>query len=167
MVIELAAAEVLLDAARKTDPGLVRAGLPAHTTVLYPFLPVSGLDERTDRSLRELAASMPAADVTLSEVMTAPGFVGVAADTLQPHTDVFCERWPHLPPYGGRFGPRPRSHVTVAMGAGDGTAEQVAAAVRQLLPVRGRAEGLHLAVFTGHGWHRRLFAPFGGTATAP
>ncbi|MEU7602823.1 2'-5' RNA ligase family protein [Streptomyces sp. NPDC041003] len=153
----------LLDAAWRIDPALVRHGVPAHVSLLYPFVPESALTGRDEKGVRSLAASFPAADLVLEELVTASGFVGVTVAELQPMVDAFRARWPGLRPYGGRFGARPTAHVTVAMGADDpATAAQVRSAVGSLLPLRTRAAAVQLVVLTEEGWRPRFTAPLGG-----
>ena len=161
LVILLPAAEPALDAARRVDPGLVRPGLPAHVTALYPFLPDASLNDEVLAAVRSLAAGVSPASVELSEVLVAPGFLALPAPSLQGITDAVCDRWPDVPPYGGRFGSRPPAHVTVAMGGEEETLSRVATEVRPLLPVTGRVEALQLVALTERGWEPRLEAPFG------
>ncbi|MFJ3723854.1 2'-5' RNA ligase family protein [Streptomyces sp. NPDC090045] len=153
----------LLDAAWRVDPALVRLGVPAHVSLLYPFVPESALTGQDEKGVRSLAASFPAADLVLEELVTASGFVGVTVAELQPMVDAFRGRWPGLRPYGGRFGARPAAHVTVAMGADDpATAARVRTAVGSLLPLRTRAAAVQLVVLTEEGWRPRFTAPLGG-----
>jgi hypothetical protein len=163
LVILLPAAEPVLAAARRTAPGLVRPGLPAHVTALYPFLPAHELTDEVTDAVRDLAAAVRPVDVRLAELVTAPGFTAVPAPSLQPIADAVCARWPEVPPYGGRFGPNPGAHLTVAMGGTDADLERVAAEVRPLLPLDARAAALHLVALHEHGWETRLTAPFGDT----
>ena len=139
---------------------MVRPGLPAHVTILYPFLLVTELTGDIERAVGDIAAATPVTDVHLTELVTAPGFVAAAAPALQPVADAVCARWPDVRPYGGRFGPRPATHLTVAMSAKDAEIAQVSAEVRRWLPVHDRADALHLVILTEHGWRRRLTAPF-------
>lgn len=163
VVIVLPDAAPLLDAAWRIDPALVRPGVPAHVSLLYPFVPESALTGQDEEGLRSLAASFPAAELVLEEVVTAPGFVAVTVPALQPIVDAFHAQWPGLRPYGGRFGARPAAHVTVAMGADDPTGSaHVRAAVGSLLPLRTRAAAVQLVVLTEEGWRPRLTAPLGG-----
>ncbi|MEU4248772.1 2'-5' RNA ligase family protein [Amycolatopsis sp. NPDC026612] len=162
LLILLPAAEPVLAAARRVDPTLVRPGLPAHVTALYPFLPDSSLTDDVFAAVRSLAAGFPPPDVRLTELVTTPGFVALAAPGLQAVSDAICARWPEIPPYGGRFGPRPVAHLTVAMGGSPDALERVAREVRPLLPVADRAEALQLVALTERGWEPRLEAPFGG-----
>ncbi len=162
VVIVLPDAAPLLDAARRIDPALVRHGVPAHVSLLYPFVPEPALTGEDERSVRALAARFPVADLLLAELVTASGFVGVTVPELQPIVDAFRARWPGLRPYGGRFGAQPAAHVTVAMGADDPAASaHVRAAVGGLLPLRTRAAAVQLVVLTEEGWRPRWTAPLG------
>ncbi|MFJ9942801.1 2'-5' RNA ligase family protein [Streptomyces erythrochromogenes] len=163
VVIVLPDAAPLLDAAWRIDPALVRPGVPAHVSLLYPFLPEPELTGQDEKNLRCLAASFPAADLLLEDVVTAPGFVSVPMPELQPIVDAFHAQWSGLRPYGGRFGARPAAHVTVAMGADDpAAAGRVRAEVGDLLPLRIRAAAVQLVVLTQDGWRPWLTAPLGG-----
>jgi hypothetical protein len=161
LVIEVPAAEVLLDVARRVNPLLVRPGLPAHVTVLYPFLPASELTDDVDDTVRAIAARTPVTDVRLSEVISAPGFVAMAVPALQAVADAAYAEWPEVEPYGGRFGPKPPVHLTVAMGGTEDELAQVAAQTREALPVQDRPTAVHLVVLTEQGWQLRLSAPLG------
>ncbi|MEV7096173.1 2'-5' RNA ligase family protein [Amycolatopsis sp. NPDC051045] len=162
LVILLPAAEPVLAAARRVDPALVRPGLPAHVTALYPFLPDGSLTDEVFAAIRALAAAFAPPEVRLTEFVAAPGFAALPAPALQPVADAVCARWPEIPPYGGRFGPRPVAHLTVAMGGSEEALERVAQEVRPLLPLTDRAGALQLVALTERGWEPRLEAPFGG-----
>jgi hypothetical protein len=164
LVIALPAAEGILDVARQVNPALVRPGLIPHVSALYPFLPAAELTGAVEQEVRELAAEHPPPDVELTEILITPGFAAAPAPAVQAIADAASARWPHLRPYGGKFGPRPVAHVTVAMGGTDAELARVAAGVRPLLPVRERAEMLHLVELTETGWRLRLSAPFGAPA---
>jgi hypothetical protein len=160
LVILLPAAEPALVAARRVDPALVRPGLPAHVTALYPFLPDSSVSSSVLDAVRSLASDVATTEVRLDEFLSAPGFAALPAPSLQPITDAVCDRWPDVAPYGGRFGPRPPAHVTVAMGGDEETLSRVGDEVRPLLPLTDRATALQLVALTECGWELRLDAPF-------
>lgn len=162
LVILLPAAEPVLAAARRTAPGLVRPGLPAHVTALYPFLPDSSVTDSVLSDVSALASTLSPVEVDLDELVITPGFAAVMTPSLQPVADAVCARWPEVLPYGGRFGPRPVAHLTVAMGGTDEDLERVASAVRPVLPLTDRAEALQLVALTEQGWEPRLEAPLGG-----
>ena len=164
LVIAVPAAEPLLDAAKRVNPALVRPGLIAHVTALYPFLPDRELSGDVEQAVRELAATLPRTRVRLTEVVITPGFAAAPAPDLQPVADAVCDRWPEVLPYGGRFGPRPGAHVTVAMGGTGAELARVAEEATALLPVSEDVEELQLVALTDQGWQVRLTAPFGSAA---
>jgi hypothetical protein len=131
-------------------------------TALYPFLPDASVTDEVLAEVRSLAAAVSPPEVQLAELVVTPGFVALAAPALQVVADAVCARWPEVLPYGGRFGPRPVAHLTVAMGGSDEMLERVADDVRPLLPLADRAKSLQLVALTDRGWEPRLEAPFGG-----
>jgi 2'-5' RNA ligase superfamily len=161
LVIEVPGAEALLDVARRVNPALVRPGLPAHVTVLYPFLPVAELTDDVDAAVRAIAASVTVTEVRLTELVSALGFVAMAAPELQPVADAAYAEWPGVQPYGGRFGPKPPVHLTIAMGGTEDELAQVVAQTREAIPVIDQPEAVHLVVLTEQGWQLRLSAPLG------
>ncbi|MEU4669544.1 2'-5' RNA ligase family protein [Amycolatopsis sp. NPDC023774] len=164
LVVELPAASHLLEAAAAISATLVRPGMPPHVTALYPFLPAAELTAEVDAAVTALAAAHEAVDVALGDVVVAPGFVAAAAPALQPLADAACDRWPGVRPYGGRFGPHPPAHLTIAMGGSDEQNTEVTRRVERLLPLTARAEALHLVVLTEEGWQLRLTAPLAAPA---
>ncbi|MGO1052033.1 2'-5' RNA ligase family protein [Crossiella sp. CA198] len=157
LLILVPAAEPLLDAARAVNPATVRPGLPAHVTVSYPFVPIT---EGLTDAVHALAADTPQIALTLAEVVVRPGFLAVTAPGVQDLADRAGQRWPWLRPYDGRFGERPPTHLTVALGASAAEADRIAERVRALLPIRVSATGLELVERTTRGWQVRLSAPF-------
>lgn len=84
-----------------------RDGVPAHLTVLYPFLPPALIDDTVLRSLARLFAGFPAFAFTLDRV----GWFGDDVVWLGPRdegpfralTDRAFSAFPSCPPYGGQF----------------------------------------------------------------
>lgn len=161
LVTLLPAAQHLLEVAATVNPALARPGIPAHATILYPFLPAAQLTATNAERLREVAASLPVVDVSLTEMVTERGFVAVAVPALQQAMESVCAAWPELRPYDGRFGATPPVHVTVAMGASDQEVERIAAAVARMLPVRERIEAVQVVALTAEGWRHSFSVPFG------
>ncbi|HVX46078.1 MAG TPA: 2'-5' RNA ligase family protein [Mycobacteriales bacterium] len=149
LVALLPAAEVLSAA---IDPALVRAELPAHVTIRYPFVPLSD-------AVAEVVAQQPAVTVELATLVEERGFVGLAVPELEPVRAATLRRWPEPLPYGGRFGPAPPLHLTVAMGASADDAARVREAVRELLPIRDRVVELQLVELTSGGWRPQARFP--------
>jgi 2'-5' RNA ligase len=84
-----------------------RDGVPAHLTVLYPFLPPALIDGAVQASLARLFAGFPAFSFTLDRV----GWFGDEVVWLGPRdegpvralTELAFSAFPSCPPYGGQF----------------------------------------------------------------
>ena len=151
VVILVPAAKPMLSAMAAEYPEAVREGDPGHVSVLYPFLPVDGIDGAVDW-LGTFAANCPPIVTEFTEVGREPGFVYLAnPPELEPVVDAVRSRWPEVVPYGGRFGPSPAAHLTVAMGVTDEVAERIVVRVQEFLPLAARVEQLALVVFDGAG----------------
>ena len=80
-------------------------GVPAHVTVLYPFIAPELVDGQLNAVLTDLFASI----APFSFELAAVGWFGTEVLWLRPEPDepfrrltvTVTSRWPHLPPYGG------------------------------------------------------------------
>lgn len=126
-------------------------GMPAHITILHPFLRSRRVDGSVERALSEVFQEVAAFDFTLDEVGAFPKVVYLAPSPPEPFlalTRAVTERWPEHQPYGGAFeGVIP--HVTVAY------AEEPSPGLLDRLPLRARAEELWLMSRIGNRWVRR------------
>ena len=79
-------------------------GVPAHITILFPFLPADELDEAAPR---ELFTRFPAFDFALDRVERfEDGHVWLHPDPSWRFADLTAavwQRWPDRPPYEGAF----------------------------------------------------------------
>ena len=88
-----------------TDPAAAE-GIPAHVTVVYPFLPVQAISSDVIQSLSELFAGLPQFHAEFSEIRRFPGVLYFAPNEDAPFrrlTERVVERYPEAPPYGGQF----------------------------------------------------------------
>ena len=99
----------------KADPSAAR-GVPAHVTLLTPFLPAERIDEGVVAELSWFFAGVDAFEVRFDRVgeFAEPGVVyldpvGPALDEL---ATALARRWPEAPPYEGRVD-APHAHLTV------------------------------------------------------
>jgi 2'-5' RNA ligase len=145
LVVLVPEAEILAGAMRARHDPVAAHGMPAHVTVLYPFVPppLAG-DDRA--ALGALASSMPAFDFALTAVRRFPGVLWLAPEPAAPFVELTrraVARWPQHPPYAGAHdGLVP--HLTVAHGAGALFAD-LEQSLSAGLPIRGRARSLSLA----------------------
>jgi hypothetical protein len=133
------------------------AGLPAHITLLYPFLSVRSIDESAELALASVMRAVEPFDFVLSEVGRFPGVVYVTPEPAAPFlalTRAFVERWPDHQPYGGAFD-ETVPHLTVAYG------EAVPSGLVEQLPLRARAEEVWLMSRAGGRWVCRRSFPLG------
>lgn len=135
------------------------AGIPAHITLLYPFLVGRTIDHDTENALATLLREVPSFNFALSEVGHFPGVVYLAPEPAAPFvrlTQALAERWPDYQPYGGAFEDIV-PHLTVSYG------ETVPDRVAEQLPLTARAEEVWLMSRVAGRWVRRRSFPLGSS----
>ena len=167
LIVAVAEAEPYVAACRDRFDQAASWGVPAHITVLYPFLAPAQIDERALSRLRQAAASVPAFFCSLAEV----GWFGERVVWLAPRparpflalTAAVTARFPSVQPYDGAFD-EVVPHLT--LGHDHPVAELAAAAdvVGGHLPIRARVTSMRLAVGVpqaGRSWSTREEFPLG------
>lgn len=125
-------------------------GVPAHVTVLYPFVPLEELDDAAFAALTALAAGTPAVDVVLARTATfGADVLWLAPEPAGPFralTRAVGERFPRALPYGGAHGGLDDvvPHLTVADHPSAADLQAARADVGARLPVRTRVRELTL-----------------------
>ncbi|GAA1932019.1 2'-5' RNA ligase family protein [Streptomyces durmitorensis] len=149
-------AEPLLELASQVDTRVVRPGVPAHATLLYPWLPAEEVDARELERLRAvLVRAAPEAGripLRLAEVEQAGAFIGIPVPELRSLATAVRTAFPEQVPYGGRFGQDPQVHVTVSLDATARTAADIARRVTGRLPIRTEVSAVHVVALTPDGW---------------
>jgi 2'-5' RNA ligase len=135
-------------------------GVPAHVTVLYPFLALDRIDAGVTHSLLAVFAGESAFDVTFAgfgEFPAEPGRPGplyldpTPAAPFRRLTSAMGTRWPEAPPYGGAHA-EPIPHLTVTEIALAEDKEAAQAAIGPGLPVTTAIGAGSLLVFDGSRW---------------
>lgn len=137
VLLRVPEAEPLVHPWRSTgDPSAAR-GVPAHVTLLAPFLPASRIDAGVLAELAWFFAGVDAFRVRFGDVGCFEPDVlylepeGPGLDEL---AGALARRWPETPPYGGRH-EHPQAHLTVVH-SDDGPLRAAAeVAVRRGLPL--------------------------------
>jgi 2'-5' RNA ligase len=164
LVVPVPEADPVVGAVRdRLDPH-ARAGIPAHVTVLFPFLDASLLDEGTLARLARTFAGHRSFAARFERFGRFPGLLHLAPSPDAPFralTAAVVARWPEVPPYGGRFGD-PDPHLTLAQGQDDDVLDAAEAEVRDALPVVTRVTSVELVVHDGTVWRHRAGFPLGG-----
>jgi 2'-5' RNA ligase len=102
---------------QRFDPS-ARRNVPAHVTILYPFLPPPGVDAAVLDTLRGIAASVARFDYRLRETRRFPVSLYLAPEPdghFAALTDRVFAAFPDHPPFAGKFD-TVVPHVTVAHG---------------------------------------------------
>lgn len=133
-------------------------GVPAHVTVLYPFLACRDIDEAVSASLRALIGAHPSFAVVFSRCARfGDEVLYLEPDPAAPFralTAAVTGRWPQCRPYDGQFADV-IPHLTVADRQPPHLLAEAEAAVRQQLPVRSRVAAVELYAFDGKAWTSR------------
>ncbi|WP_141208195.1 2'-5' RNA ligase family protein [Streptomyces griseorubiginosus] len=153
LVVPVPEAEPAVRAWRDRFDPAARAGVPAHVTVLFPFLPEPLVDAGTRAALDEIFGSHPSFDVRFEDCGRFPGllYLAPAPDTpFRRLTEAVVARWPEAPPYGGKYEPHP--HLTVAQSDDDTLLDEAEADIRDRLPFPARVSKVDLVAYTGTDW---------------
>jgi 2'-5' RNA ligase len=112
-------APVIDDLRARYDPA-ARQGMPAHVTVLYPFMPPVRMGPSRRRRLADAIRSIPAMELTFARIGRFPQVLWLAPEPAEPIAalvQAVTAAFPDYPPYGGQF-ETIVPHLTVAHGEG-------------------------------------------------
>jgi 2'-5' RNA ligase len=122
-------------------------GVPAHVTVLYPFLAPDRIDERVMVTLADAVASVPVFHFTMRRLAWFDDRVlWLAPEPDGPFralTDAVHRRFPDHPPYGGVHAD-PVPHLTVGHDAPSDVLRAAAEAIAAHLPIVGQVAAAQL-----------------------
>ena|SRR5690242_2585175 len=162
IVILVPEAEICVgDFRRHHDPS-AGAGMPAHVTLLYPFIAPAALSDGHVDMLKTCLGNFKPFAFSLPEVRRFPSrLLYLAPEPAEPFRDLTMALWrvfPECPPYGGRH-PEIVPHLSVAQAASDaelaGIEPAFAAAFRNCGPVRCFADRISLMDDSGGRWKIR------------
>ena len=118
LLVPVAAAEPLVRKHRLALDPVAPLGVPAHITVLYPFVPPDEVDQSVCDAIAEVLAGFSAFDFALTAVQDVPdGVLYLAPEPAEPFvaiTEALAARWPDHPPYDGAY-TTVIPHLSVAM----------------------------------------------------
>lgn len=150
LLVEVPEAEALVGPHRRRLDANAALGVPAHVTVLFPFLPAGLIDEAVRGKLARLFAAVPRFRFTLDRT----GWFGEEVVWLGPRdpapfselTELVFAAFPDYPPFGGQH-EEVIAHLTVGHRQPLADLRAAEAAVRPGLPVTG--EATHVTLMTG------------------
>ncbi|MFJ9343034.1 2'-5' RNA ligase family protein [Streptomyces sp. NPDC101733] len=140
----------------RLDPS-AQAGVPAHVTVIFPFLDESRIDSLVCSALADVLGRHQAFDLRFERCGRLPevSYLVPEPDTqLRQLTEAVADRWPEAPPYGGRF-TEIVPHLTIAQGQGEAVLEEIEADLAGRLPFTSRVSSVELLVHDGTQWRER------------
>ncbi len=147
----------------RMDPSAAQ-GVPAHVTLIYPFMAVDGLKDDVRRRIEQIVASEPSFGVTLRSVGRWPNVVYLAPEPAEPFrrlTRALAEAFPDYPPYDGAH-EDVIPHLTIAQDVPDDYYAAAEHALPGMLPIRDVAREAWLIGHTpDQPWHTLWRLPFG------
>ena len=149
------------------DP-VAAAGVPAHVTILFPFLASEALTPAVRRTLAGIAAAVAPFDVRFSRVERFPDVVWLAPEPDGPFrelTERTVTAFPDQVPYEGLHD-EIVPHLTVGAGSGP-ELDRLERLLETCPPVVDRVRALEVLVEDGvDRWHRAWRIPLGGAGRA-
>jgi len=163
LVVPVPEAEPIVGAWRRAHTPSGSAGMPAHVTMLVPFVPVRALTPTHEADAREVAAGRARFPFVLEHVERfEEGTLYLAPEPPDEFVALirsFAERFPDYPPYGGAFA-QPVPHLTIASSDDASVLARAQAAVEARLPIEAEAREVLLVERNRHGrWVSRTSFP--------
>lgn len=150
---------------RRHDPTAL-AGIPAHISVVVPFLRPEQLMAGAYDALASIARSVSAFAYDLTRVGTWPAVLWLAPDPDDPFRELVervVARWPDTEPYGGQHD-EVVPHLTVGNGLEDEQLRRLRPVVEDALPIPAYARALHLKVLSEGRWRGVARFPLASSA---
>ena len=167
LVVMVPEAEPLVRPFRERHDPSAADGVPAHITLLYPFLAPDAVDARVLEDLRACFSGFAPISFALASIRRFPDVLYLAPDPGEPFcqlTRAIWDRYPHTPPYGGKW-PDIIPHLSVAQLADETQLERIAGdfalAAREALPIVATAGEITLIDNRLGHWQVRATFPLG------
>lgn len=167
LIVAVPEAEPAVGALRARLDAAASWGVPAHITVLYPFLPPADVGDDVVAAVAREVARVPRFAFTLTRTAwfgdTVLWLAPEPDGPLRPLTTAVAARFPQAPPYGGQFADVV-PHLTVGDRQPRPVLDAAAAQVAPHLPIRADAETVRLIAGRpepGGGWHSIADLPLG------
>jgi 2'-5' RNA ligase len=154
-----------LERVRMRHDPVAGAGVPAHVTILFPFLSSAALTPAVRRTLAGIAAGVAPFDVRFSRVERFPDVVWLAPEPHEPFRELTARTaaaFPEHPPYEGLYDVVV-PHLTMGTGSSP-ELDRLERLLETCPPVADRVRALEVIVENGSDrWHRRWRIPLGGS----
>jgi hypothetical protein len=167
LILHVPEAEPVVGPWRSRHDSQAPLGVPAHVTVLYPWIPIDLLSGDDRAAVAAIVAGMAPLELTFGGFGRFPDVLWLDPRPTEPIlalTRTVARRWPAYQPYGGEFGDQPIPHLTVSDTHDPGQLGHVIADIEPALPLRSRVAELSLLVRRGDCWQMEQAFPFGSAA---
>jgi 2'-5' RNA ligase len=162
VLVHVPEAEPLVGAWRLQHTYDGQLGVPAHVTLLSPFVPAAALEGEVEERLGGIIGGAEPFDVTFARPARFPGVLYLEPQPSEPFsalTGAIEAQWPEYPPYEGEH-ETVIPHLTVAESADEGLLERIEADVEPGLPLHARVSEAQLYTEDAAGrWHERRTLP--------
>jgi 2'-5' RNA ligase len=139
-------------------------GIPAHVTLLYPFVPPDELNPEVEARLARVLGAVEPFDASFARTARFPDVLYLEpepSDTFARLTAAIAAEWPEHPPYEGVH-EVVIPHLTVAEGDDEELLERIAADVEPKLPLRTHVSEAQVWAEDDTGrWHEHSRLPLG------
>ena len=117
LIVPVPVAEPLIAPWRTSYDPSANQGVPAHITLLYPFVEPDLIDASVLERIDQIAAVTKPFRFRLNRTERYPALLVLPPEPATGFVELrerLLTAWPEIVPYGGRYGDRPPPHVTVA-----------------------------------------------------
>jgi len=140
-------------------------GIPAHVTLLFPFLSADELSAEVEERLARVLGAAEPFDVTFARTARFPEVLYLQPEPSEPLsalTRAIAAEWPEHPPYEGAH-EVVIPHLTVAEGDAEELLQRIESDVEPKLPVHKHVSEAQLFAEDEAGrWHEHARLPFRG-----
>ncbi|MGW3603288.1 2'-5' RNA ligase family protein [Micromonospora sp. NPDC005161] len=151
LIVPIPEAEEAVGRFRESLDPAASWGVPAHVTVLYPFLPPQQINDQALTALRKTIAGIPRFDVALTHI----GWFGDTVVWLAPQPDhpfrnltaAVWQRFPETTPYAGAH-TEVVPHLTIGQDGPKPTLSHAAETVSAQLPINAAVDMVRLIAGT-------------------
>jgi 2'-5' RNA ligase len=154
----------LVDTWRRRYDSSTAADVPAHVTVVFPFLDVDRIGPPVIGELETVFHAHRPFSVRFERCQRFPDALYLEPAPDEPFralTEAVTTRWPEAPPYGGVFADV-IPHLTIATGQQPSVYDEVEAALRPQLPVNAQISSVSLFFGDGKRWREHVRFPLVG-----
>ncbi len=166
LIVSIPEAEAAVALHRAQCDDAAAFGIPAHVTVLFPFMPPSKVNAHVIGTLAAAISTVPRFDATFEST----GWFGTNVLWLAPKpaavfgalTTAVADAFPDYPPYGGEH-EEVIPHLTVGHDVAGSELQEAEAGVLTCLPIRANVTEVDLWCGTDvpAGWRRMMGFPLG------